>query len=253
MDARHKNKAFIGVGIWVAAIPLAVLVIVATRLFSPNAMPRMDGFLVIAVLLTQYVAFFWGASHLAKAKGYSNAMVLAGIFWPLQILIFGLLLFAMPDRLSLRNGQRSKHRSGHRTGESAIGRVVRYRRNAFVANLFGVVGILVALDFVFYPAGLFSTRDNARVAAIFLFVPSYAAVIYGAWFWVRAKGWPDAVVLIGLLPLVILCIPYVRLIYLRAPLLLPAGMTLMPILLLGVIAALPDKSGMPRRKRWDRD
>lgn len=136
---------------------------------------------------------------------------------------------------------------------SPIARVVRYRRNALLANSIGLAGILVALSFVFFPKGLFEQYDNARVAAIFVFVPSYVSVIYGSLCWVRAKHWPDAVIIIGLLPLVVLLIPYVRLIYLRAPLLLPMGMAFMPIILLGVIAALPDKSGLPKRQRWDRD
>jgi hypothetical protein len=34
---------------------------------------------------------------------------------------------------------------------------------------------------------------------------------------------------------------------------LPLMMVIMPLLLIGVVAALPDKSGMPKRKRWDRD
>jgi hypothetical protein len=34
--------------------------------------------------------------------------------------------------------------------------------------------------------------------------------------------------------------------------LLPIGMVFMPVIMIGVIAVLPDKSGMPKRKRWDR-
>jgi hypothetical protein len=96
---------------------------------------------------------------------------------------------------------------------------------------------------------LFETRDDARAVAVLVFVPSYAAVIYGSLCWVRAKCWSDGVILIGLLPLVVLGIRYVRLIYLAVPLLLPAGMVVMPIILVGVIAVLPDKSGLPKRKR----
>jgi len=78
-------------------------------------------------------------------------------------------------------------------------------------------------------------------------------MIYGGRWWVRAKNWPDPVILIGLLPLVVLFIPYVRLIYRFVPLILPAGMVIMPIILLGVIAVLPDKSGLSKRRRRHRD
>ena len=59
----------------------------------------------------------------------------------------------------------------------------------------------------------------------------------------------EAVIFIGLMPLAVLVIPYVRLIYRFVPLLLPAMMVLMPILLIGVVASLPDKSGLPKRRR----
>jgi hypothetical protein len=143
-----------------------------------------------------------------------------------------------------------KKKPGH--DESKIARIVRYRRNALVANGLGVAGVLLALIFVFIPIGLFHSSDNAKVAGIFVFIPSYAAIIYGCWWWVRAKNWPDAVVFIGLCPLAPLAIPYVRILYLMAGV-LPLMMVIMPLLLIGVVAALPDKSGMPKRKRWDRD
>jgi len=111
---------------------------------------------------------------------------------------------------------------------------------------------LLALVFVFIPLGLFQSWDNAKVAGIFVFLPSYAAIINGCWWWVKAKNWPDAVVFIGLMPLVPLVIPYVRILYLTTGI-LPLMMVLMPILLIGVVAVLPDKSGMPKRKHWDRD
>ncbi len=110
----------------------------------------------------------------------------------------------------------------------------------------------MALAFVFMPLGLFHTRDNARVAGLFVFVPSYAAIIYGCSWWVSAKNWHEAVVFIGLCPLAPLVIPYVHIFYLATGV-LPLLMVLMPVLLIGVVAALPDKSGIPKRKRWDRD
>lgn len=252
MDIRHKRKALIGLALWVGAVPVAILAGFVGIAASHSATNQSAGGVCFLVfILVQYAAFFWGGSHLARAKGYSNGLIIVGIFWPAQILILGLLLFGLPDKCPSRT--RSERHRKHREPESQIGRVVRYRRNAFVANVFGVAGIVIALALYFLPLGLFEHRDNAHVAAMFVFLPGYAAVIYGCGWWVRAKNWPDAVILIGLLPLAVLLIPYVRLLYLVAPLLLPAGMVLMPVLLLGVIAVLPDKSGLPKRKRWDED
>ena len=110
----------------------------------------------------------------------------------------------------------------------------------------------MALSFILLPLGLFDTRDNARVGGLLVFVPSYTAIIYGCYSWVRAKHWHEAVVFIGLCPLAPLVISYVRILYLAAGV-LPLLMVIMPILLIGVVAVLPDKSGIPKRKRWDRD
>lgn len=122
-----------------------------------------------------------------------------------------------------------------------------------MANILGIAGILLTLLVVFVPTGLFTDPRDDYLLAIVIFVPAYVAVIYGCWWWVKAKGWHEAVVFIGLMPLIVLGIRYVRLIYIAVPLLLPATMALMPIIMIGVVAVLPDKSGMPRRKRRHRD
>jgi hypothetical protein len=254
MDSRHKNKAITGLALWVAAIPLMFAgVRICAKIDGKNGNVPKDifGYIFILFLLMQYCAFFWGGSHLAKAKGYSNAILVWGIFcWLSQPILLAVLLFALPDKNPTTSGRMQKKKPGH--DESQIARIVRYRRNALVANVFGVFGVLLALVFVFIPLGIFQSWDNAKVAGIFVFLPSYAAIIYGCWWWVRAKFWHDAVVFIGLCPLAPLLIPYVRILYLATGI-LPLMMVLMPILLIGVVAALPDKSGMPKRKPWDRD
>ena len=254
MDCRHKNKAITGVALWVAAIPLmfaGVKICVKIDEKSGNVHKDMLGFVFLSFLLMQYLAFFWGGSHLAKAKGYSNAILGWGIFcWLSQPILLAVLLFALPDKCPSSSDRMRKKK--HRQDESQIASIVRYRRNALVANGLGVAGVLLALVFVFIPLGLFQSWDNAKVAGIFVFLPSYAAIINGCWWWVKAKNWPDAVVFIGLMPLVPLVIPYVRILYLTTGI-LPLMMVLIPILLIGVVAVLPDKSGMPKRKHWDRD
>ncbi|MGB8371034.1 MAG: hypothetical protein ACLPYZ_06535 [Limisphaerales bacterium] len=254
MDSRHKNKAITGAAVWFGSIPLVFIVGAICKKFSHESAAssgKITGFIFLSFLFVQYLAFFWGGSHLAKAKGYSNGMLVFGIFWPAQLIIFPLLLFALPDKCTCPSNQVSRKKHSH--DESLIAHIVRYRRNALVANGLGIAGVLLALVLVFIPLGLFQSWDNAKVAGILVFLPSYAAIIYGCWWWVKAKNWPDAVVFIGLMPLAVLMVPYVRLIYRVTPLLLPAGMVLMPIILLGIIAVLPDKSGMPKRKHWDRD
>jgi hypothetical protein len=200
-------------------------------------------------MMAAYAAYFWAGIYLARAKGYSYAMIFLGICPPAQLFILPLLFFGLPDKRPQPADSRSGRVRRHSENQSPIARIVRCRRNALVAIYFGMGGIALALSFIFLPRGLFETRDDARAVAVLVFVPSYAAVIYGSLCWVRAKCWSDGVILIGLLPLVVLGIRYVRLIYLAVPLLLPAGMVVMPIILVGVIAVLPDKSGLPKRKR----
>lgn len=253
MDRRYKTKAIVGATVWAVAVPIFVgSLLLVDKFISRQASDNHDfwGILFLSFFAVQYLTFFWGGSNLAKAKGYSNAIVIAGVFWPAQWVIIPLLLFALPDRCAHSTSQRRRKKRDHH--ESAVDRVVRYRRNAFLGNLFGIMGVVVAVNLWFLPQGLFSTRDNAGVATVFAFVPSYAAIVTGCWWWAKAKHWNEAVVLIGLAPVIILMIPYVRLIYLAAPLLLPVSMVLMPVLLIGIVAVLPDKSGVPKRKRWDR-
>lgn len=256
MDAHHRRRGLIGLAIWVGAIPLgfiiAFLFYLATHSSSGSAGDASAMVMFIVIMVTDYVSFFWGASHLAKAKGYSNGMILLGICWLGQLIIWVLLLFALPDKLAHRRSGSSDQQRRRGEPESLIARVVRYRRNAFVANIFGATGILIALAIFFLPLGLFEQRDNARVVALLTFLPSYAAVIYGCYWWVRAKHWHEGVVFIGLMPFAPVVVPFVRLIYFKTAL-FPLGMVIMPLILIGVVAVLPDKSGMPRRKRWDRD
>lgn len=253
MDQRHKTKAIVGVILWATAFPLAFLVLAIGSFLIHERWSDFHispGFYLVAFALVQYIAFFWGVGHLAKAKGYSKDMLLVGIFWPAQIIILALLLFALPDKCQT-SGRPKRNPQAHRN-ESQIDRIVRFRRNAVLANVLGVLGVFFALSLKLMPQGLFASHDNAGVAAILFFVPSYAAIINGCWWWVRAKNWHEAVVFIGLAPLAVLLIPYVRLIYVVVPLLLPATMVLMPIILIGIVAVLPDKSGIPKRKRWSR-
>ena len=255
MDRRHKKKALVGFTIWVSSIFVLILeIIILHHLAKQSKNELVDQIWAPSLLFflaVQYGSFFWGVNHYAKAKGYANAMAIFGVIWPVQLVIFPMLVFALPDKCP-ENSVRQEHRKTRRKDESLIAKVVRYRRNALVANVLGLAGVVLALMIIFVPMGFFETRDNMRVAGILVFLPSYALIISGCWYWVKAKNWHEAVIFIGMIPLAPLLVPYFRIIYLMAGI-LPLLMVLMPIILIGIVAVLPDKSGMPKRKRWDRD
>jgi len=123
-----------------------------------------------------------------------------------------------------------------------------YRRNALLANYFGVGGILFSLLLVVFRVGIFSDHDNEIVLGIFVFLCGYIGVIAGCRWWLRAKDWNEAVVFIALMPLGILLIPFVRLVFVAVPLLLPAAMVMMPLILVVVVFVLPDKSEAAKRR-----
>jgi uncharacterized membrane protein YidH (DUF202 family) len=122
-------------------------------------------------------------------------------------------------------------------------RTILARRNALVGNYFGVGGIALGILLVVFRWRIFAEHGNEVILGIFVFCAGYCGVICGCWWWLKAKAWNEAVVFIGVAPLVVACIPFVRLIFLAAPLLLPAGMVMMPAILLVVVSVLPDKSG----------
>ncbi len=126
-----------------------------------------------------------------------------------------------------------------------------------MANGLGVAGVLVALALTYVRLGFFAHAENARIIAIFVFIAGYATIVCGCWWWLQAKKWDDAILLIGLSPLLPLLLHgflfrAARDIYIIGGF-LPMMMAVMSAVMLGVVAVLPDKSGLPRRKRWDRD
>ena len=60
--------------------------------------------------------------------------------------------------------------------------------------------------------------------------------------WLKAKGWPEAVVFIAFIPLTIFLIPFVRLLVVAAPQFMLAAMIMMPFILVVEVAVLPDNS-----------
>jgi hypothetical protein len=100
MISRHKKKAFIGVAVWFAAF----LLMIATSVVKHEVHRAGPGgywvTLNLLFLAVQYVAFFWGGQHLAKAKGQTTGLLVFGVFLPAQIVLLGILFFALPDRFA---------------------------------------------------------------------------------------------------------------------------------------------------------
>jgi len=156
----------------------------------------------------------------------------------------------------LDRGNHSSNAGGNRTKKSSarfgssLERNISYRRKGLVRIYFGVAGIASAVALVILPLGIFSDHSNQVSLGIGVFVCAYCGVIAGCSCWLKAKRLSEGIVFIGFMPLAILLIPFVRLVFVAAPLLLPVLMVMMPIILIVVVLVLPDKSGASTRKPW---
>jgi len=183
-----------------------------------------------------------------KARGsLAQAHVKVGVS-AVGIVSIALLSYWLYKAVKPPKLRRSERRSHGRRFGSNLERIMYYRRNALLANYFGVGGILFSLLLVVFRVGIFSDHDNEIVLGIFVFLCGYIGVIAGCRWWLRAKDWNEAVVFIALMPLGILLIPFVRLVFVAVPLLLPAAMVMMPLILVVVVFVLPDKSEAAKRR-----
>jgi hypothetical protein len=139
-----------------------------------------------------------------------------------------------------------RHRYSHK---SHLERIIIYRRNALLGIYFGLPGIFLGALLVIFRWGIFRDHANEVVLGMFVFLGGYAGIIGGCAYWLKAKEWNEALVIIGLLPLAILFVPFVRLLLFADLLLLPVGMFMMSLILIVVVFALPDKSGVGRGMR----
>jgi hypothetical protein len=140
----------------------------------------------------------------------------------------------------VQSGNRSRppHRGTAQHGEerelSRRERVYRLRRKALLWILLGLGGLFAGVAVV--------------LLGLVIFVSGYAGVITGCSWWLKANGWNDAVVFIGLWPLAVFFIPFLRLIFIAEPLILAAALFFMALILIAVIFNLADRSGVPRRR-----
>jgi hypothetical protein len=160
---------------------------------------------------------------------------------------------AMKTLRGSRSAGASRKRFRH-SRKSHLERIVIYRRNALLGIYFGLPGIFLGALFVIFRWGIFSDHANEVVLGMFVFLAGYAGIIVGCAYWLKAKEWNEALVIIGLLPLGIfssgiLVFRFVRLLVFAEPLLLPVGMFMMALILIVVVFALPDKSGVGRPMR----
>jgi hypothetical protein len=240
MRSRHRTKAIVGVAVWVGVILGAIIF----RYLGPPAKgtgPEVErGFILLGwLMLAHFFWFFWAAYHLARAKGYSESLLVFGLLCVPGQLVLLLVLLVLPDKHRTQPVLERAHRE-HRGSE--IERRARYRRNALLGNVLGLCGVTLGVYVVALPMGLTRDPGTEKVFGILVFLAGYCGLISGCWFWLKAKHWNEAVVLIGLAPVLILFIPYVRLLLIAVPSLLTLGMTIMPILMLVVVMALPDYS-----------
>jgi hypothetical protein len=139
--------------------------------------------------------------------------------------------------------QRRRHHH-HQPHESSVARNVRYRRNMILSFYFGFPGILLSILLVIFRWGIFNDHENEATLGLFLFVGSYIALVSGCWWWLKAKGWTEAIVF---MPLALMFVPFVRVLFIISGF-LPITMVMAPLTLIVVVFALPDRSGVGRHR-----
>jgi hypothetical protein len=149
--------------------------------------------------------------------------------------------------------KRSRRHKHSQKSDSPIERIMRYRKKALVGVYFGVIGIGAGVVLSLFRVGIFEDHANEVVLGIFVFLAGFCGVMAGCSAWLKAKGWNEAIVFIGVMPLAVMFVPFVRILVLASGI-LPVAMVMMPIILVVVVLVLPDKSGVSRRRsapaRW---
>jgi len=209
MLSQHQNKAFVGLGCWLASL-VGFIALISTSRPEPQNETRSSsdffGILIVAALFVQFFLYLWGAYHLAKGKGQPEVLILLGLLCFVGQLVALAVFLALPDKYPQRSPKNSSRRS-KKPHMSGIAFVISCRRNALLGISLGIAGIFCGVSFVLWPGGFSTDPANIRVIGIFTFLAGYASVIIGCWWWLKAKGWNDAIIFIGLLPLGILFVP----------------------------------------------
>lgn len=250
MITRHRNQAIFGI---VACFIVFVACLVVTHWTDPapdetsEATSSLPFFIGWGTVLGCMGSLLWSCYHLAKGKGYPTALICFGLF-PCFLPLVLTALLAVQDK-NPPGGAKRKPTSPNRPPESAIGRLVRYRRNALLGNVFGVFFVLTGIATMYLPIGLFEDFETEALFGFVIFIGGYIGVLWGCRWWLKAKGLQEALIFIGLLPLTLCFIPVVWQVFLVEPDFLPLSMFFMTLTLLVVVATLPNRSGRTERHR----
>lgn len=249
MITRHRNQASFGI---VACFVVIVACIVVTHWMDTTSGETSEGsshlpfFIGWGTVLGCMGSLLWSCYHLAKGKGYPTALICFGLFPCFLPLVLAALL-AVQDKNPPPTKRKSN--SPNRPPESALGRLVRYRRNALLGNVFGVFFVLTGIATMYLPIGLFEDFETEALFGFMIFIGGYIGVLWGCRWWLKAKGLQEALIFIGLLPLTLCFIPVVWQVFLVEPDFLPLSMFFMTVTLLVVVATLPNRSGRTERHR----
>jgi hypothetical protein len=229
---------------------------------------RFLGF-VVCIVIGAVVGFTWFIwTHVSTLLNYKQQYgaewqtqyeefigPLSGVYTRISLAAFGIvavigLAIWLFKTLRTNPGQaRTDGKQSRKRDSSPIERKVRYKRNALLGVYFGLAGIVASVALTVMDWGLFRDHDDEISLAIFVFLGGYTGVIVGCGYWLKAKRWNEALVCIGFLPLIIMFIPFVRLIFIASPYVLPVAMLMMPLILVVVVFALPDQSTSTRRRQ----
>jgi len=153
-------------------------------------------------------------------------------------LAFWILKLLKTDPASLL-GSTKRHFLRHQRYASTPQDGAAFRRKGLVKICFGLPATLAPAFLEFLKPWLFKDGSNEMLLDLFLIIAGYTLVISGCSWSLRAKGWDNAILLIGFVPLVVSFIPFVDLIFEYVLFM----WVLTPLVLVTVVFILPDRSG----------
>ncbi len=131
---------------------------------------------------------------------------------------------------------------------SSIERVVRAHRNGLWGIFLGISAMMAGTLLVVFPWGISADHAREVVLGIVVFLAGYSGMVGGCWWWLRAKAWTEAMAFIAFMPLAAFVVPYSRQIFEVMPATVMLATAMIPLALVVVVLALPDKSGVDRHQ-----
>lgn len=187
-----------------------------------------------------------GCYLIVKAKGQNSAALAIAV----PFMCFGgiaplIVAIALKDNYPRQGSSRRARFGDSEEGQRHVSRLerrVRYKRNALLSLYFGWPIMFVGAALGYYRWGIFEDHSKELGLGMLVLLAGYGVVMAGCGWWLKAKRWDQALLIVGLLPLLGLLIPFVRVALFRIPELLWGGVLFMPIVLMVVILTLPDRS-----------